>query len=183
MIRRKRLRLRMKIVHSLTMGRAMKTTPASCLNVEVDKERRHQLRQTRDQLEELQDIVGGSEDVSDDKVLKALEEKLNAYIDQLPVLGFNLGKYDINIAKRFLLPYLIKHHSVKFSMKKNNNHMLHKTKFLKFLDITNYLAPGFSYDQFLKAFEREQTKGFFPYEWVDGLDKLEQTSLPPHVAF
>ena len=183
MIRRKRLRLRMKIVHSLTMGRAMKTTPASCLNVEVDKERRHQLRQTRDQLEELQDTVGGSEDVSDDKLLKALEEKLNAYIDELPVLGFNLGKHDINIAKRFLLPYLIKHHSVKFSMKKNNNHMLHKTKFLKFLDITNYLAPGFSYDQFLKAFEREQTKGFFPYEWVDGLDKLEQTSLPPHVAF
>ena len=165
MIRRKRLRLRMKkILHSLMMGRAMKTTPASCLNVEVDKERRHQLRQTRDQLEELQDIVGGSEDVSDDKVLKALEEKLNAYIDELPVLGFNLGKYDINIAKRFLLPYLIKHHSVKFSMKKNNNHMLHKTKFLKFLDITNYLAPGFSYDQFLKAFECEQTKGFFPYE-------------------
>ena len=61
------------------------------MNVEVDRERRQQLRQTRDQLEELQDIVGGSEDVSDDKVLKALEEKLNAYINELPVLGFNSG--------------------------------------------------------------------------------------------
>ena len=39
------------------------------LNVEVDRERRRQLRQTRDQLEELQDIVGGSEDVSDHKAL------------------------------------------------------------------------------------------------------------------
>ena len=77
------------------------------LNVEVDKERRQQLRQTRDQLEELQDIVGGSADVSDDKVLKAVEEKLNAYINELPELGFNLGKYDINIAKRFLSPYLV----------------------------------------------------------------------------
>ena len=57
----------------------------------MDRERRQQLRQTRDQLEELQDIVGGSEDVSDDKVLKALEEKLNAYINELPVLGFNSG--------------------------------------------------------------------------------------------
>ena len=134
------------------------------LNVEVDRERRQQLRQTRDQLEELQDIVGGSEDISDDKKLKALEEKLNAYIDELPVLAFNSGKYDINIAKRFLLPYLIKHHPIKFSVKENNNHMLHKTRFLKFLDITNYLAPGFSYDQFLKAYECEQTNGFFPYE-------------------
>ena len=57
----------------------------------MDRERRQQLRQTWDQLEELQDIVGDSEDVSDDKVLKALEEKLNAYINELPVLGFNSG--------------------------------------------------------------------------------------------
>ena len=57
----------------------------------MDRERGQQLRQTRDQLEELQDTVGGSEDVSDDKVLKALEEKLNAYINELPVLGFNSG--------------------------------------------------------------------------------------------
>ena len=56
----------------------------------MDRERRQQLRQTRDQLEELQDIVGGSEDVSDHKVLSQLEEKLNAYIQELPVLGFNV---------------------------------------------------------------------------------------------
>ena len=38
-------------------------------------------------------------------------------------------------------------------------------------------------DQFLRAYECEQTKGFFPYEWVDGLDKLNETLLPPHAAF
>ena len=53
-----------------------------------------------------------------------------------------------------------------------------KTDFLKLLDILNYVVPGFSYDQFLRAYECEQTKGFFPYEWVDGLDKLNETSLP-----
>ena len=58
-----------------------------------------------------------------------------------------------------------------------------KTNFLKLLNISNYVAPGFSYDQFLKAYECEQTKGFFPYEWTDGLDKVEETSLPPHEAF
>ena len=153
------------------------------LNVEVDRERRQQLRQTRDQLEELQDIVGGSEDVSDHKVLSQLEEKLNAYIQELPVLGFNSGKYDLNASKEFLFPYLIKHQPVKFTVKRNNNHMCIKTDSLKFLDISNYLAPGFSYDQFLKAYKCEQTKGFFPYQWLDCLGKLEETSLPPHAAF
>ena len=153
------------------------------LNVEVDRERRQQLRQTRDQLEELQDIVGGSEDVSDHKVLSQLEEKLNAYIQELPVLGFNSGKYDLNASKEFLFPYLIKHQPVKFTVKRNNNHMCIKTDSLKFLDISNYLAPGFSYDQFLKAYKCKQTKRFFPYQWLDCLGKLEETSLPPHAAF
>ena len=27
------------------------------------------------------------------------------------------------------------------------------------------------------------TKGFFPYEWMDFLEKLEHPSLPPHEAF
>ena len=70
------------------------------LNVEVERERRQQLRQTRDQLEELQDIVGGSEDVSDHKVLSQLEEKLNAYIQELPVLGFNSGRIPKNSCSR-----------------------------------------------------------------------------------
>ena len=90
------------------------------LNVEVDRERRQQLRQTRDQLEELQDIVGGSEDVSDHKVLSQLEEKLNAYIQELPVLGFNSGKYDLNASKEVLFPYVIKHQPIKFTVKRNN---------------------------------------------------------------
>ena len=58
-----------------------------------------------------------------------------------------------------------------------------KTAHLRFLDVTNFLAPGFSYDKFLKAYECPQTKGFFPYEWMDSLDKLDQTYLPPHEAF
>ena len=142
----------------------------------MNRERRQQLRQARDQLEELQDIVGGSEDVSDHKVLSQLEEKLNAYIQELPVLGFNSRKYDLNASKEFLFPYLIKHQPIKFTVKRNNNHMCIKT-------VSNYLAPGFSYDQFLKAYECEQTKGFFPYQLVDQLHKLEETSLPPHAAF
>ena len=102
---------------------------------------------------------------------------------ELPVLGFNSGKYDINAAKNPFFAHLVKHEQVQFVIKRNNNHMCLKTMHLKFLDITNYLAPGFSYDQFLKAYECTQTKGYFPYEWIDSLEKLEFPALPSPETF
>ena len=115
--------------------------------------------------------------------LEKLQEKLELYLMELPVLGFNSGKYDINEAKNPFFAHFVKHEQVQFVIKRNNNHMCLKTMHLKFLDITNYLAPGFSYDQFLKAYECTQTKGYFPYEWVDSLEKLEFPALPPPETF
>jgi hypothetical protein len=57
------------------------------------------------------------------------------------------------------------------------------TNKLKFLDIINYLAPGFSYSKYLAAFKIEETKGVFCYEYITDLGKLNETSLPPHSAF
>ena len=105
----------------------------------------------------------GEAKTSDNKVLNQLAEKPNAYLDERLVLGFNSGKYDLNAVKEFLFPYLIEHHPIKFTVKRNNNHMRLQTKFMKLLDISKYVAPGFSYEHFLKAYECEQTKGFFPY--------------------
>ena len=153
------------------------------LKVQLDTERRQEQRQRHEEIADCEDLLFGEAQTSDNKVLTKLEEKLNAYLQELPVFGFNSGKYDLNAVKEFLFPYLIKHHPIKFTAKRNSNNMCLKTAFLKLLDISNYVAPGFSYDQFLKAYECEQTTGFFPYEWVDGLDKLEETSLPPHTAF
>ena len=45
------------------------------------------------------------------------------------------------------------------------------------------MAPGYTYEFFLKAYNVEQQKGYFPYEWVDDLDKLKLGELPPHEAF
>ena len=153
------------------------------LNVELDTERRQERRQQRDELAQYEDVLFGQEQTSDNKVLTKLAEKLNAYLQELPVLGFNSGKYDLNAVKEFVFPYLIESQPIKFTVKRNSNHMCLKTNSLKFLDISNYVAPGFSYDQFLRAYECEQTKGFFPYEWIDSLDRLEETSLPSHEAF
>ena len=70
-----------------------------------------------------------------------------------------------------------------FVVMRNTNFMCLKTKTLKFLDIINYLAPGFNYDKFLKAYGCTLTKGFFPYVWVTSLSKLVCESLPPKEAF
>ena len=57
------------------------------------------------------------------------------------------------------------------------------TNKLKFLDIVNYLAPGFSYSKYLAAYNVKETKGFFPYEYVKNLAVLDETCLPLHSAF
>ena len=68
-------------------------------------------------------------------------------------------------------------------IKRQNTFMCFTTKKLKFLDVTNYLAPGFSYDKYLKAYGCELQKGHFPYEYIDGIGKLEDIALPPQEAF
>ncbi|XP_072172025.1 uncharacterized protein [Diadema setosum] len=117
------------------------------------------------------------------KFLTKLKHRLTGFMQELPVLGFNSGKYDINTIKKYLYPALLSSDPITFVVKRNNNHMAVKTENLKFLDILNYLAPGFSYDSFLKAYHCAQKKGFFPYEWFDCLDKLDHPTLPPHEAF
>lgn len=98
-------------------------------------------------------------------------------------MGFNSGKYDLNAVKEFLIPVLVENEQIQCTIKRNNNFMSLNTEHLKFLDVTNFLAPGFSYDKFLKAYDCPQTKGFFPYEWMDSLEKLNYPSLPPHQDF
>ena len=51
------------------------------------------------------------------------------------------------------------------------------------MDILNYIAPGCSYEKFVKAYDCELQKGYFPYDYMISLDKLKDTELPPHSAF
>lgn len=43
----------------------------------------------------------------------------------------------------------------------------------KFLDVSNFVAPGFSYDKFIKAYEIEMHKSFFPTKFVPLLKTSE----------
>jgi hypothetical protein len=115
--------------------------------------------------------------------LYQLKQQLGQYLQELPVVGFNTGKYDVNAMKVNFFTRLVDSHKIKYTVKLNNNSMCIKTEKLKFLDIRNYLASGFSYSQYLKAYKCTEQKGFFAYEWMTSLDKLNVSELPPHEAF
>ena len=49
-----------------------------------------------------------------------------------------------------------------FVVKHSNALTAVETRRLRFLDITNFIAPGFSYERYLKVYGCELTKGTFP---------------------
>ena len=47
----------------------------------------------------------------------------------------------------------------------------------------NFLGGATSLDSFPKANKTSETKGFFPYEWFDCPQKMNNSELPPYDAF
>ena len=117
-----------------------------------------------------------SENVRKGKILN----DFNCYCKELVVLGFNLAFYDLNLIKPTLIQILLK--DIQFVIKRTNSYLYLKTSKLRFLDIKNFLAPGFSYRKFLVAYGAELRKFYFPYEFVTDLDKLN-SGLPEHNVF
>ena len=97
------------------------------------------------------------------KKLNDLKDRMISYCCQIPVLGFNVSKYDINLVKTKLFKHLNMSNSSKqnFTVKKQNAYLSVATPLFKFLDITHYIAPGYSYSQFLKSYKAQEGKGFF----------------------
>ena len=87
---------------------------------------------------------------------KKLMGQLYGWMHQLPVIGFNSGKYYLNAIKQFLIPYFLSTSKTGeqdnkeenegigsfFVIKHNSTFMCLSTDQLKFLDMTNYIAPG-----------------------------------------
>ena len=54
---------------------------------------------------------------------------------------------------------------------------------MKFLDVLQFLAPGYNLKSFLKAFGVSEQKSFFPYDYFVSADQLDETTLPPYDTF
>ena len=140
-------------------------------------------------LEGVADVSHGILKQKFDYVFAALEnhpncrrEKLTAefhvFLQELPVLSFNSSNYDLALIKPALIRCLMV--KVKFVLKKANSFLCLKTKKLRFLDIQNFLAPGFSYRKFLFAYGAEDRKFYFPYKFMDSFETLNFSRPPPH---
>ena len=94
------------------------------------------------------------------------------------------SRYDNNLLKTKLAKCLELHHEKRsFVVKKNNAYMCIATPTLKFLDVAQYLAPGCSYENFLKCYDTLAQKQYFCYEYITSPDVLYEQQLPPIDAF
>ena len=113
---------------------------------------------------------------------KDQRKKIEEWCDQVPVLGFNSGTYDLNLIKKYFAEKLADTTNKVRVAKNGNKIMFILTSGFRFLDIINYLGPGVSYDKWIKAYGCKAPKSWFPYEWFDRPDKLDYPELPdyPH---
>ena len=86
------------------------------------------------------------------------------WINQVPILGFNSEKYDLNLVKKHFVKTLSNMNDVTVTKKDKNSYMFLMTPRFKFLDVKNYLTPGLSYDSWCKANGCAVSKLVFPYE-------------------
>ena len=110
----------------------------------------------------------------DFNMLSKKDQKVwNEWVNQVAVIGFNSGKYDINMIKRYFVERIAEDVNEKIKVaKKDNNYMFLTTSKFKFLDIKNFLAPGMSYAKWCKSLDCGLEKLVFPYEWLTSYDKL-----------
>ena len=100
------------------------------------------------------------------------------------MFGFNSAGYDIKLIKKHLFKELCKHgEQPNFTVKKAGKYPCIKTEHLKFMDILQFLAPGYNLKSFFKAFGVSEQKGFFPYDYFTHADQLDETTLPPYETF
>ena len=90
----------------------------------------------------------------------------------------------ISLIKSYLIPHLLNDKAVTPTViKKANQFISFKFGDVQFLDIVNFLGGATTLDSFLKAYQSEETKGYFPYEWFDSPPKLDCSHLPPYDSF
>ena len=106
-----------------------------------------------------------------------VKEQWRWWVNQVPVIGFNGGKYDLKWWKSILW----KKNSYNkedqcnedvFAAKKETDNMFLTTSKFKFLDIKKYIGPGLSLDAWFKSVGCRLQKLMFPYEWLDSHKKL-----------
>ena len=106
-----------------------------------------------------------------------VKKQWKQWVNQVPVISFNSGKYDLNMVKEYFVKEISYNKEDEcsedvFAAKKENNYMFLTTSKFKFLDVKNYIGPGLSYDAWCKSMGCRLQKLMFPCEWLDSYEKL-----------
>ena len=130
----------------------------------------------------LADVVARFRFSDTEGITDAQSKEILQWVTQVPVVGFNSGHYDLKLIRKYYVPLMVKDKEV-FAAEKNGRIMFINTPKFKFLDVLNYLAPGITYDKWVKTYGATLTKSWLPYEWLDSPDKLDFPGLPPYMAW
>ena len=110
---------------------------------------------------------------NDDEKEKMLST-IDNYCSNIPVVGFNSSFYDINLITKYgFMKEILARDESPFIIKSSTRYKVIKTQQFTFLDQMSYCAPGTNLDKFIKAYDINENKGFFPYEWFDCYEKLD----------
>ena len=83
---------------------------------------------------------------------------MSAYGNVLPVFEFNSEKYDINLIKSYLLPFLVKERDFEPTViKKANQFASFNFGDIQLFDPMKFLGGATSLDSFLKAYKTKET--------------------------
>jgi hypothetical protein len=116
--------------------------------------------------------------------IKKLYDKFTRYCSELVVLFYNGSNYDIPIIRNSLIEALGLVNAKKvFVIKRGSRYQALCNEQFRFLDVLSYLPAHTSYRQFLKSFHISENKGFFCYEFLDSIAKLNYDRLPDYNSF
>ena len=95
------------------------------------------------------------------------------YAYQVPIIGFNSGKYDINMIKSFNFFNHIYENKIKTIFEVNGQYKLLQTQNYRFLDARHYCPANFNLDTYIKAYTGKCEKFVFPYEKLTSVEVLK----------
>ena len=123
----------------------------------VDKTLEHLVEQLIEVLTEKQkaivaDLLRQHPYPSDFQMLPVeVKKQWKQWVNQVPVIGFNSGKYDLNVMKKYFVKNMAYNKEGEcneevFVAKNKNEYMFLITSKFKFLDVKNYVGSGISDD-------------------------------------
>ena len=85
-----------------------------------------------------------------------MQKQWRQWVNQVPVIGFNSGKYDLSMMNEYFVKKMAYNKDDKcnedvFAAQKENDYMFLTTTKFKFSDVKNYIGPSLSYDAWYKS--------------------------------